>query len=53
MFTLYISTTYDDPYATEVVIIGVVRQNYTMLQSKIPITLPQNNPTVQLTTLDK
>jgi len=34
-------------------VIGVVRQKYTMLQSKIPITLLQNDPTVQLTTLDK
>jgi len=37
----------------EVEVIGVVRQKYTMLQSTIPITLLQNDPTVQLTTLDK
>jgi len=53
MFTLYISTIYDDPYVIEVKVIGVVSQNYTMLQSTIPITLLQNGPTIQLTTLDK
>ena len=51
MFTLYISSIYDDPDAIEV--IGLVRQKYTMLQSTIPITLLQNDPTVQLTRLDK
>jgi len=51
MFTLYMSTIYDEPYAIEV--IDVVRQKYTMLQSTIPITLLQNYPTVQLTVLDK
>jgi len=51
MFTLYISTIYDDPYVIEV--IGVFRQKYTTLQSTIPIILLQNDPTVQLTTLDK
>ena len=53
MFTLYISTIYDDPYAIEVEVIGVVRQKYTMLQCTIAITLLQNDPTVQLTILDK
>jgi len=53
MFTLYISTIYDDPYVIEVEVIGVVRQKYTMLQSTIPITSLQNDLTVQLTTLDK
>ena len=53
MFTLYISTIYNDCYTIEVEVIGVVRQRYTILQSTIPITLIQNDPTVQLTTLDK
>jgi len=53
MFTLYISTIYDDPYAIEVEVIGVVRQKYTMLQSITSITLLQNDPTVQLTILDQ
>ena len=46
MFTLYISTIYDDSYAIEVEVIDVVRQKLTVLQSTMPITL-------QLTTLDK
>ena len=41
------------PYAIKVKVIGVVRQKYTMLQSTIPIILLQNDPTVQLTTLDQ
>jgi len=53
MFTLYISTTYDYPYAIEVEILGVVRQKYAMLQSTIPIALLQNDLTVQLITLDQ
>jgi len=53
MFTLYISTIYNDCYTIEVEVIGVVRQRYTILQSTIPITLIQNDPTVQLTTLNK
>jgi len=52
MFTLYISTIYDGLYAI-VEVIGVVRQKFTILQIIIPITLLQNDPTVQLTTLDK
>jgi len=53
MFTLYISTIYDDPDVIEVEVIHVVRQKYTMLQSTIPITLLQNDPIVQLTALAK
>lgn len=34
-------------------VIGVARQKYTMLQGTIPITLLQNDPEVNLTTLDK